>query len=83
LKLVANNSRFLLLPDNQVNNLGSRLLSLCLKRLSGDWMDKYRHPILLVETFVDPKRLHSARTGTHKPLKTTILSQNMAAKITE
>ncbi|MBT4450639.1 MAG: DUF4338 domain-containing protein, partial [Gammaproteobacteria bacterium] len=58
LKLVANNSRFLLLPDNQVNNLGSRLLSLCLKRLSGDWMDKYRHPILLVETFVDPKRLH-------------------------
>ncbi|MCP4272823.1 MAG: DUF4338 domain-containing protein [Gammaproteobacteria bacterium] len=58
LKLVANNSRFLLLPDNQVNNLGSRLLSLCLKRLSSDWIDKYGHPILLVETFVDPKRFY-------------------------
>ncbi len=58
LKLVANNSRFLLLPDHPVNNLGSRLLSLCLKRLSRDWMDKYGHPILLVETFVDPKRFH-------------------------
>lgn len=37
-------------------NLGSRVLSLCLKRLSDDWMEKYGHPVLLVETFVDPER---------------------------
>jgi hypothetical protein len=58
LKLLANNSRFLLFLPRQVNNLGSRLLSLCLKRLSNDWMVKYAHPILLVETFVDPERFH-------------------------
>jgi len=58
LKLIANNSRFLILPGWHNKNLGSRLLSLCLKRLSSDWMDKYGHPILLVETFVDPSRYH-------------------------
>ncbi len=58
LKLIANNSRFLILPGFHNKNLGSRLLSLCLKRLSGDWREKYGHPVLLVETFVDPKRFH-------------------------
>jgi hypothetical protein len=58
LKLIANNSRFLILPGWHNKNLGSRLLSLCLKRLSNDWTDKYGHPILLVETFVDPLRYH-------------------------
>ena len=58
LKLLANNSRFLILPTWTVKNLGSRLLSLCLKRLSLDWEGKYTHPILLVETFVDPTRYH-------------------------
>src|SRR5260221_9126679 len=28
-------------------------MSLCLKRLSDDWQKHYRHPILLVESFVD------------------------------
>lgn len=58
LKLIANNSRFLILTEKQVNNLGSYILSRCLKRLSSDWMLKYRHPVLLVETFVDPQRFH-------------------------
>jgi len=58
LKLIANNSRFLILPAEHDKNLGSRLLSLCLKRLSADWIKKYKHPILLVETFVDPGRFH-------------------------
>ncbi len=58
LKLIANNSRFLILSGTHNKNLGSRLLSLCLKRLSGDWIEKYGHPILLAETFVDPKRFH-------------------------
>ncbi|NTV58951.1 MAG: DUF4338 domain-containing protein, partial [Deltaproteobacteria bacterium] len=32
LKLVVNNSRFLILPDWHIPNLGSRVLSLCQKR---------------------------------------------------
>ena len=58
LKLIANNSRFLMLPNVFYKNLGSRVLSLCLKRLSDDWVGKYGHPVLLVETFVDPERFH-------------------------
>lgn len=58
LKLLANNSRFLILTEEKVKNLGSRILSLCLKRLSSDWLLKYGHPVLLVETFVDPQRFH-------------------------
>jgi len=58
LKLLTNNTRFLILPGWPTKNLGSRLLSLCLKRLSRDWQQKYHHPILLVETFVDPTRYH-------------------------
>ncbi len=58
LKLIVNNSRFLILPVKQTKNLGSKLLSLCLKRLSDDWVKKYGHPILMVETFVDPERFY-------------------------
>jgi hypothetical protein len=56
LRLLTNNSRFLLLPDCSVPNLGSRILSLTLKRLSSDWQAQYGHPILAVETFVDPEQ---------------------------
>jgi hypothetical protein len=56
LKLVVNNSRFLILPDRHVPNLGSRILSLCEKRLSHDWQERFGHPVLLLETFVDPGR---------------------------
>ena len=56
LHLVANNWRFLILPSFRIRNLASRVLSLNLKRLSSDWLLKYGHPILLVETFVDSKR---------------------------
>ena len=54
LSLVANNSRFLLLPDRSVPNLGSRVLRLTLDRLGADWQTRYGHPVLVVETFVDP-----------------------------
>ena len=37
LKLVTNNSRFLILPDWHFSNLASRILSLCQKRLPADW----------------------------------------------
>lgn len=56
LSLVANNSRFLILPGIHQPNLGSRVLRLTLDRLGSDWQARYGHPILLVETFVDPEQ---------------------------
>ena len=56
LKLVTNNSRFLILPDWHFPNLASRILSLCQKRLPADWQAIFGHPLVLLETFVDPQR---------------------------
>ena len=56
LSLVANNIRFLLLPDQSFPNLGTRSLRLVLARLSQDWQARYGHPVLIVETFVDPEQ---------------------------
>jgi hypothetical protein len=56
LKLVTNNSRFLILPERHFPNLASRILSLCQKRLTTDWQTVFGHVVLLVETFVDPQR---------------------------
>lgn len=56
LPLIVNNCRFLLLPDKTFPNLASRSLSLCLHRLSADWQARYGHPVVLVETFVDPEQ---------------------------
>ena len=54
LHFLAQNSRFVILADRQqLPNLASRALSLCLKRLPHDWQQHYGHPILLVESFVD------------------------------
>jgi hypothetical protein len=55
LALVVNNCRFLLLPDKTFANLASRSLRLCLDRLCADWQARYGHPVVLVETFVDPE----------------------------
>ena len=56
LHLIANNARFLILPQWHLPNLASRVLALNLQRLSQDWERYYGHPILLVETFVDASR---------------------------
>jgi hypothetical protein len=56
LPLIVNNCRFLLLPQKSFPNLGSRALRLCLERLSADWQTRYGHPVVLVETFVDPEQ---------------------------
>ncbi len=58
LKLVTNNSRFLILPDWHFPNLASRILSLCHRRLPADWQAAFGHPIVLLETFVDPQKFH-------------------------
>ena len=56
LQLVVNNARFLLLPERTVPNLGSAVLKRINARLSADWQERYGHPVLVVETFVDPSR---------------------------
>ena len=56
LVLVANNSRFLILPFVGVPHLASWALGAALRRLSSDWETKYGHPVALAETFVDRSR---------------------------
>ena len=56
LKLIVNNSRFLILPAGHVPNLGSRVLALCQRRLASDWQAAFGHGVVLLETFVDPQR---------------------------
>jgi hypothetical protein len=56
LPLVANNTRFLVLPWVKVRGLSSHILSRVAGRLSGDWQGKYGHPIYLLESFVDTTR---------------------------
>lgn len=66
LKLVANNSRFLILPQWHLPNLGSRTLSLCEKRIQNDWLERFGHPLLLMETFVDPQCSYPRRSKTSR-----------------
>ncbi len=47
---------FLVLSYKIVPNLGTKTLRLVLDRLSDDWQARYGHPVLGVETFVDPER---------------------------
>lgn len=55
-RLVANNARFLLLGEERVPNLASRVLALGTRRLSADWDAVFGHPVLVAESFVDPAR---------------------------
>jgi len=54
LEQVICNDRFLIIPTVTVQNLASRVLSLTLARVAGDWEERYRIRPVLVETFVDP-----------------------------
>ena len=56
LALIANNARFLILPEVQAPNLASRLMRLTLDRISKDWQARYGHGLLVAESFVDPQR---------------------------
>lgn len=56
LHLVANNTRFLILPWISVKYLASKVLALNAKRISDDWIHIYNHPIHLLETFVEKER---------------------------
>ena len=59
LGLIANNSRFLILPWVKVPHLASWALGWVNRRLTGDWQAKYGHPIHLVETFVERDRFRA------------------------
>jgi hypothetical protein len=56
LHLVANNTRFLILPWVKVKFLASKLLALNAKRIFDDWLKVYNHPLYLLETFVEKDR---------------------------
>ena len=56
LKRIVNNSRFLILPWVNVSCLASHLLSLNIRCLKKDWIQRFNEPLWLLETFVDPTR---------------------------
>ena len=54
-KYISGNARFLILKEyTGVRNLGSKILSQVAERISKDWEKKYGHPLLALETYVDP-----------------------------
>ena len=56
IRLLAYNTRFLILPWVKVPHLASHLLGRMARVLSNDWQRVYGHPIYFLETFVDPQR---------------------------
>ena len=60
LRLMAYNTRFLILPWVKVPYLASHILSRVSKILPTDWLNFYQHPVYYLETFVDTERF----TGT-------------------
>jgi hypothetical protein len=63
LALIANNSRFLILPSVRVRRLGTWILSRINRRISQDWEAKYGHGVVLVETFVEQARFRGTVYG--------------------
>jgi hypothetical protein len=53
--LLANNTRLLVLSERHSPNLISRFMKWMLARLSADWLESWKHPLAMVETFVDPQ----------------------------
>jgi Druantia protein DruA len=56
LGLVANNTRFLILPWVKVPHLASWILGCISRRIAADWQAKYGHSIVVLETFVERER---------------------------
>jgi hypothetical protein len=56
IRLLAYNTRFLVLPWVVVPHLASHVLGRMARELSNDWQRVYGHPIYFLETFVDPQR---------------------------
>ena len=60
LRLLTNNTRFLILPWVIVPHLASHILAIIARRIRGDWQNKYGHGLLLLETFVEADRFRGA-----------------------
>ena len=56
IRLIAYQSRFLILPWVKVAHLASHLLGQMARVLPSDWQQFYHHPVYFQETFVDPER---------------------------
>lgn len=50
------NSLFLIFPWIHVPHHASHILSLVARRISSEWIAKYRHPLYSLETFVERDR---------------------------
>ena len=56
IRLLAYNTRFLVVPWVSVPHLASHLLGRVARQVSRDWEQLYGHPVHFLETFVDPGR---------------------------
>jgi len=56
LPFITNNNRFLILPYVRVKYLASHILGAIARRISRDWLAKYGHDLILLETFVEQDR---------------------------
>ena len=73
LALVANNSRFLILPWVKVPHLGSWILGQVAGQIARDWQAKYGHPVVVLETFVERERFEGTvyRAANWQPVGVT------------
>ena len=73
LGLIANNSRFLILPWVKAPHLGSWILGRVAGRIARDWQVKYGHPVVLLETFVERERFRGTvyRAANWQPVGVT------------
>jgi hypothetical protein len=73
LRLIAYNTRFLILPWVAVPHLASHLLARVAARIPTDWQRMYAHPVWLLETFVDRSRFRGScyRAANWIPLGST------------
>ena len=60
LPLILNNSRFLILPWINVDELASHVLAMAARAVVEDWRQLYGQTPVLLETFVDPEKFDGA-----------------------
>lgn len=60
LRLIAYNTRFLIVPWARIPHLASQVLGRIARRISADWQKSYGHPVCLLESFVDTERFGGA-----------------------
>lgn len=56
LNFTTNNTRFLILSWVRVDHLASHILGLVARRIQQDWMARYAHPVVCLETFIERDR---------------------------